>query len=123
MYSTNIKSVRKRSGEIVDFEPEKLHEAMRKAFVHETGGADDKGLRELASEVVKLLNANFVDRTPSVEDVQNIVEQVLMEHGHFRVAKAYIIYRYEHQKQREEKVEEVIKKIEEEGLYITKRNG
>ena len=123
MYNTNIKSVRKRSGEVVDFEPEKLHEAMRKAFVHETGSAEEEGLQMLASEVVKLLNTTYVDRTPSVEDVQNAVEQVLMEHGHFRVAKAYIIYRYEHQKQREEKVEEVIKKIEEEGLYITKRNG
>ncbi len=124
MYSTNIKSVRKRSGEVVDFVPQKIHEAIRKAFIHESGAAPEDGLGEIALAVVNLLNERYKDEsTPSVEDVQNVVEQVLMENGHFGVAKAYIIYRYEHQKQRQEKVEEVIKKIEEEGLYITKRNG
>ncbi len=60
---------------------------------------------------------------PSVEDVQNAVESVLMEGEYFDVAKHYIIYRYEHTKKRAEKKQEAIKKIEEGGLYIVKKSG
>ena len=54
---------------------------------------------------------------------QDKVERALMERDFFDVAKHYIIYRYEHAKIREEKKDELVKKIEERGLLITKRSG
>jgi ribonucleoside-diphosphate reductase alpha chain len=80
-------------------------------------------LSGVTENVVQHLEKNFGERTPGVEDVQNTVENVLMEKGHFDVARVYIIYRYEHSKVREEKKIEVLKKIEEEGLYVKKRDG
>lgn len=123
MFTTHIASIRKRSGEVVEFEPDKIQSAMAKAFVHEIGSTPAEILEDLCGRVIGLLNGMFVDRTPSVEDVQNAVEQVLMEAGYFTVAKAYIIYRYEHEKEREVKKEVVQQLVDEGGLYITKRNG
>jgi ribonucleoside-diphosphate reductase alpha chain len=60
---------------------------------------------------------------PSVEEIQDLVEHALMERGYYDVAKAYIIYRYEHTKIRQEEQQEVAKKIEERELLILKRNG
>ena len=69
---------------------------------------------------LKFGNTAFI---PSVEDIQDLVETALMERGYFNVAKDYIIYRYEHEKKREEKKQEVAEKIDENALFITKRSG
>jgi ribonucleoside-diphosphate reductase alpha chain len=58
-----------------------------------------------------------------VEHVQDIVEKHIMGAGFFDVAKAYIIYRYERSKEREEVKQETLEKVEEGGLYITKKDG
>ncbi|MDE2071552.1 MAG: ribonucleoside-diphosphate reductase subunit alpha, partial [Patescibacteria group bacterium] len=74
---------------------------------------------------VDLINQKFGPTAfvPSVEDIQDLVETALMERGYFSVAKAYIIYRYEHQKAREERRAEVVERILEDALYIEKRDG
>jgi len=120
---SSLTQIKKRSGEIVMFEPEKIFHAIEKAFISVHGSINELLLSEVTEHVITHLDENFRDRTPGVEDVQNMVENVLMEKGHFDVAKNYIIYRYEHSKVREVKKQEVQRKIEEEGLYITKRNG
>jgi ribonucleoside-diphosphate reductase alpha chain len=78
---------------------------------------------EIALLVIKDLERLFVDSTPMVEHVQDAVERELMQQGYFDVAKAYILYRYEHSKQREEKKKEVLEKIEQNTLMVTKRSG
>ncbi len=120
---STLTQIKKRSGEIVAFQPEKIFHALQKAFESIFGSSTDALLSEITEDVVNHLEENFKERTPGVEDVQNTVENVLMEKGYFDVAKNYIIYRYEHSKVREVKKQEVQRKIEEEGLYITKRDG
>lgn len=120
---SSIIQIKKRSGEIVSFSTEKIYNAIQKAFVSVHGSVAEVQLSEITELVVKYLEDKFEDRTPGVEDVQNMVENVLMEKGLFDVAKTYIIYRYEHSKVREEKKIEVLKKIEEGGIFVTKRDG
>ena len=94
-----IKKVRKRDGTIVDFDKERITNAIFKAAV-EVGGRDRRTAERLSDEVVKLLEEKFVGEIPSVEDVQDIVEKVLIERGHARTAKAYILYRKQHEELR-----------------------
>jgi len=119
----NILKIKKRSGEIVEFESGKIAIAIEKAFVAVTGTKDPARVQALADEVIRQLEVLFVNSVPSVENVQDLVEKELMKGGYFDVAKSYILYRYEHQKEREEKKKETIKKIEERALLVTKRDG
>lgn len=118
-----ILKIKKRSGDIVDFESFKIETAIRKAFVAVTNDAPEDKIASIAEAVVDNLEKPFLGSTPSVENVQDLVEKELMKEGLFDIAKAYILYRYEHQKQREEKREETKKKIEERALMVTKRDG
>ncbi|PIR04460.1 MAG: ribonucleoside-diphosphate reductase subunit alpha [Candidatus Magasanikbacteria bacterium CG11_big_fil_rev_8_21_14_0_20_39_34] len=122
--TSTIAKVKKRNGDIVPFDPMKITRATAKAFQVVHGSVDEKMLEKIAKDVLADLEKSFSDeKVPSVEDVQNTVEKILMGEGFFNVAKAYIIYRYEHSKVRQEKKQEAIKKAEEGQLYITKKNG
>ena len=116
--------VKKRNGSIADFEPAKITVAVQKAFAAVTGDSHDRDAIAITKVVVDTLDAKFGNTAfiPTVEDVQDLVEMALMERGYFGVAKDYIIYRYEHAKIREQRREEVAEKIEENALFITKRN-
>ena len=118
-----ILKIKKRSGEIADFESEKIARAISKAFQAVTGSADQVRVDTLTKAVIENLERPYGGMTPSVEDVQDLVEKELMKEGFFEVAKDYILYRYEHTKQRQERKEEVQKKIEERELLVTKRDG
>ncbi|MBQ7668633.1 MAG: ribonucleoside triphosphate reductase [Clostridia bacterium] len=87
-----ITQIRKRNGEVVEFHQEKITRAIFKA-AHACGGEDYQKAEDLASEVVKIAEAQFTDKIPDVEEIQDIVEKVLIEHGHAKTAKAYILYR------------------------------
>lgn len=115
--------IKKRSGEIVSFNPDKIKLAVSKAYVEVNYKANTALTDELADAVIAEIQAVFVGRVPGVEDVQNIVEKKLMEAGLFDVAKSYIIYRYEHTKVREEKKQEVLEKIDKAEVMVRKRNG
>ena len=122
--NTVIQKIRKRNGAIVDFDQKKIFNVITKAFIEVKGGVNELIIDKISTHIVAHLDKEFgKSGTPSVENVQNTVEQVLMEEGYFDVAKAYIIYRYEHEKTREVKKQEVIEKIESDSLFITKRNG
>lgn len=115
--------IKKRSGEIVSFDQSKIKLAISKAYVDVNYKANDQLTNEIADAVIAEIQTVFTGRVPGVEDVQNIVERKLMEKGLFEVAKSYIIYRYEHTKVREEKKQEVLKKIEQSEIMVRKRNG
>ena len=88
-----ISKVKKRDGRIVDFDESKIALAIWKA-AESVGGKDRERSEELAGMVTKLLEQKFGgENIPSVEDVQDGVEKVLIEEGHAAVAKAYILYR------------------------------
>ncbi len=97
-----IFKIQKRTGEIVDFQPEKIEKAIFSA-AKEVGGQDAKTAHELTKKVVKLLNKQFKDKIPSVEEVQDLVEKTLIEEGHAATAKSYIIYRERRSQAREDK--------------------
>jgi len=90
---TGIKKIRKRDGRIVDFDQDKIAEAIWKA-AKAVGGKDRALSVKLAGQVVDRLEKQMKPREiPSVEQVQDLVEKTLIENGHARTAKAYILYR------------------------------
>jgi len=78
--------------EIEKYQPEKITWAIFKAATA-CGGSDFGRAEELCRQVNEILNKQFKDRIPGVEDIQDIVEKVLIENGHAKTAKAYILYR------------------------------
>ncbi len=89
MFSRKIK---KRDGRIADFDSDRIKNAVHKAFLAVELGNGEKAAN-ITSEVVKRLGANFKEKTPSVEDVQDIVVEVLEKKGYGKVAQAYQDYR------------------------------
>ena len=84
--------VRKRDGRVVSFDTEKIANAIFKAA--QSIGGQDKYLAEDLAEAVKLyLIKESKKDIPSVEDIQDVVERVLIKTGHAKTAKAYILYR------------------------------
>lgn len=98
---THIKTVIKRTGAIVPFNQDRIANAIYRAAVA-VGGRDKDKAKELSDKVVALLNEKFPEgSTPHIEDIQDIVEKVLIENGHAKVAKEYILYRDERKRARE----------------------
>lgn len=93
----------KRSGEIADYERGKIHAAMEKAFIGKEVDYNDSVIDNLAERVERRVFGLTDKVSPSVETIQDIVETVLMEQGFFTVAKAYILYREMHMRQREQR--------------------
>jgi uridine kinase len=85
-------SIIKRTGEVVPFDEKKITTAIHKAAA--AVGAHD---REMAQELSRRVSASLARESgsPSVEEIQDLVEEVLIEAGHARMAKAYIVYRQE----------------------------
>ncbi len=106
-----ITKIKKRDGRIVDFDKSKITNAIFKA-ARAVGGNDMNTASLLTEKVVKLLEEKFQDKIPSVEDVQDLVEKVLIEEGHAKTAKAYILYRDQHAKMREFNINEEVKLID-----------
>jgi uridine kinase len=105
-----IETIVKRDGRLVPFDPQKITFAIMRAAVA-VGGRDQALAQRVADSVVAELNRRH-ERTieeglpaspPSVEEVQDTVEKTLIEGGHAKTAKAYIVYRYEHNLKRTKK--------------------
>lgn len=102
---TTITHVIKRNGTVVPFTPDRITNAIYRAAVA-VGGRDRATAADLSNQVVQLLEQNTPPGTnPSIEQIQDLVEKVLIENGHARVAKAYILYRNERARQREKRSE------------------
>ena len=102
---SSIVDVKKRDGRITAFNKEKITSAIYKALVA-NGQPDHKIAEDLTSGVSdKLIQQGFsASNPPSVEDVQDMVESTLIEKGLSEIAKAYILYRHERRKVREDKM-------------------
>jgi ribonucleoside-triphosphate reductase len=85
-------SVIKRSGAIVAFDGGKICSAIERAG-KATGAFDAAEAQLLTSQALKVLAHRFHDRSPHIEQVQDVVEQVLISANHFTTARAYIVYR------------------------------
>ncbi len=90
-----VRQIKKRDGRIVPFDNEKITNAIFKA-ARSVGGQDRELAEKLTAQVVKLVDKHYGSTTPTVEGIQDIVEKVLIENGHARTAKSYILYRRQH---------------------------
>ena len=111
-----IKKIKKRDGRLVPFSQKKITTAIWKA-AQSVGGRDQRRAKYLSNKVVEILEKKFNGHTiATVEQIQDVVEGVLMRHGHFTTAKAYILYRDLHNKVRD--VKSLIDSDELIGNYI-----
>lgn len=100
MAEARIQDVIKRTGETVPFDRNKITNAIYKAAAA-VGGHDRALSEKLSAEVERLLVRR--GGTPSVEEIQDLVEKVLIENGHARTAKAFILYRFQRARLRQAK--------------------
>lgn len=113
----------KRTGDIVAFDPARIESAIAKA-VEATGeklGPDARA--ELVDQLVDELDRRFVDFYPNVENIQDIVEKYLMRAQMFETAKAYILYRAQHQVKREESRQQTAEAARRGRLTVTTSEG
>jgi len=105
--------IKKRDGRIVDFDIKRISDAVYKAM-EAAGQPNRKSAKELAEDVVRLLvkkhkkTPKFI---PSIEEIQDLVEETLIEKGYAKVAKVYILYRQKRAEIRQEK-QEILNKEE-----------
>jgi len=97
-----VSQIRKRNGRIVKFEGKKITNAIHKAILAVKRG-DGKLAQRLSGQVVAVIGERFEGKIPTVENVQDIVEEVLIKNGYSDVAKAYILYRQKRTELRETK--------------------
>jgi anaerobic ribonucleoside-triphosphate reductase len=96
-----VEKIRKRDGRVARFDPGKITNAIW-AAAQSVGGKDKSIAEKLTKEIVKVLERKYDDGgIPSVEHIQDMVEKVLIENGHAKTAKAYILYREQHKNLRE----------------------
>lgn len=92
---SKFKFVIKRSGAVVPFNPDRIANVIYRAAVA-VGGRDKEKAGMLAQKVIALMEEKFEeDYKPHVEEIQDIVEKILIENGHAKVAKEFILYREE----------------------------
>ncbi len=97
-----LTQVKKRSGAIVDFDRKRIESAISKAYKATNTPIEDINLIYLVDSVILQIEEKFKDSEdgPDVESIQNLVEQEIAKKGDFEVAKAYILYREERNKER-----------------------
>lgn len=121
-----VEKIRRRDGEIIPFDRSRIERAIELAC-DAIGMTDKSFIPAVTDEVVKDLNniygEIFVNRVPTVEDIQDIVERELVKANYFDLAKSYIIYREERRKERAERHERLVREFEEKTLKVTKADG
>ncbi len=95
-----ITHIVKRDGRIALFNTQKIADAIYKS-AQSIGGNDYKEAERLSLKVYNKAEKIYADNIPTVEQIQDIVEKVLIEEGHANTSKAYILYRYERTRSRE----------------------
>ena len=101
MVADKIKKIQKRDGRVVDFDQQKITDAIEKA-VTASGQGDGEESKRVSDKVVELLNRRFRDNgVPQVEQIQDIVEETLIAENLAETAKAYILYREQRRRIRE----------------------
>ncbi|MDD6483698.1 MAG: anaerobic ribonucleoside triphosphate reductase [Clostridiales bacterium] len=99
-----VESIIKRDGRRTDFDISKITDAINKAFVASTARDDRNYADFLANKVLYDIEEQSI-KTPTVEQIQDSVERVLINNGHVRTAKAYILYRSQRSRVREMKTD------------------
>lgn len=123
-----INEIQKRDGRIVPFEREKIVNAIFQS-AKAVGGRDAGQAEKLADKVIELLDYQYLDdyEIANVEDIQDLVEKVLVKSGHYKTAKAYILYRKQHEMLRDTRLllqnNEIIKNYLDRSDWRVKENS
>ena len=118
----------KRTGEVVDFDRERIRVAISKA-IRATAPRDqwdslENGtLSAVVTGVISEIDSRFIELYPNVENIQDIVEKHLVKNGLYEISKAYILYRAERQQAREQRKERVARESLLGRLTVQTRNG
>lgn len=96
-----IENVTKRDGTLAPFDSSKIYNAINKAGSTTKEFGDEESWL-LTAQVLKVLKHKFAESLPSIEHIQDIVEQVLISANYFATAKAYILYRDQRQRSRQD---------------------
>ncbi len=116
--------IKKRSGNLVDFDEKRIESALGKAFMATNTPHSEDLLRDLTHKILVNLEAIYDSiKIPSVEEVQDLVEKQLAEDGFFDVSKSYIIYRLERERLRDRHKKDLLRRLEKKELKVKKRNG
>lgn len=97
-----FKQVQKRDGRIMNFDEKKIEDAVAKAF-KATGQGSGEIAKKITQKILRILHGEVDGNIPTVEQIQDIVEDVLILSGYLKTAKAYILYREQHRILREMK--------------------
>src|SRR3989338_7277579 len=100
----------KRTGEVVDFDSNRIKSAIVKAVTATQTDFPPSAIDEITSDIVNELQNRFTDFYPNVENIQDLVEKHLVQKGLYEVAKAYILYRAKRHEQREEEKQQNVRK-------------
>ena len=119
-----LDSVKKRSGETVPFDAKKIFEAIKSA-VAVTREVSDADIVKIAQDVLKRLDKKYAGQIPTVEDIQDIVVQTLMDSRAYKTAESYIVYRQKRAEIRDSLVDavEVINGYVSEADWRVKENA
>ncbi len=96
-----VKTIIKRDGRTAEFHPQKIADAVEKSFQACAAMQDRATAEQIAATVVEKLESGAIEGTPTVEGVQDLVEETLIESGFVQTAKAYILYRAERSRVRD----------------------
>ena len=102
-----VREIAKRNGEIVPFDGQRIERAISAAATAVAAELTPLAITELSRAVQEEIDQRFVELFPNVENIQDIVEKHLMLAGQYEVAKAYILYRAERRRERDERKSEI----------------
>jgi len=121
-----IKFIKNREWDLVPFDRTRIERAVEKA-AEVAGRSNFSFVDELTDEIIETLKTSLIDadneRVLTIEEIQDVVENKLMEFGYFDIAKKYIIYREKRAFERTIKKQEIQEKLSQNTLEITKSNG
>ncbi len=118
----------KRNGKIVNYDASKIKVAITKAFIADEGGAAPTSdrIHQQIEELTRQISQTFKRRLPTggaihIEDIQDQVELALMRSGHYKVARAYVLYREKHRVARQTELKQQV--ADKKTLLITMPDG
>jgi len=115
--------IRKRNGQMVDFDPTRIEVAIGKASESVGNEATKEDIKKVVAEVIATSEQAFVESTPDVETLQDLIEQELMRSGYYKTVRSYILYRDTHKAMRAAEAARSAEKLEQSNLKVTMPDG
>lgn len=119
----SLSSIKKRNGAVVDFDRGRIEAAIEKASEAAASEVPPEDITLLVDNIVSNMTTIYADSMPDVESIQDLVEQELMRSGHYKTARAYIIYRDTQKNRRQHAVARSAEQLEQSALNVTRADG